>query len=360
MRYPQFLSENKTIGFVAPSFGCATEPYVSCFKSACKEFEMLSYKLDFGPNVFKAEGIGISNTPKACGRELTEMYLSKNNDGLISCGGGELMCEILPFVDFEAIKKAEPKWFLGYSDNTNFTFLHTIINDVATIYGYHAGAFGVTPWHRSVRDLYQVLYGSSCMAADDGIKTFQFTGYEQWEKESLRSEENPLAAMNDTEPSVIKCFIGDKAWKGSFAKEGFSFTGRLIGGCMDCLVNLTGTRFDKVEDFLEKYKEDGFIWFLESCDLNVFAIRRAMWQMENAGWFQHVKGFIIGRPLVMGQELMGLNQYDAVTGIVGKYHVPIVMDIDIGHLSPSMPMICGSMGTIRVEDGKYSVTMQLK
>ena len=25
MRYPEFLSEGGTIGFVAPSFGCATE-----------------------------------------------------------------------------------------------------------------------------------------------------------------------------------------------------------------------------------------------------------------------------------------------------------------------------------------------
>ncbi len=128
---------------------------------------------------------------------------------------------------------------------------------------------------------------------------------------------------------------------------------------MDCLVNLTGTKFDKVGEFLERYKDDGFIWFLESCDLNVFSIRRAMWQMDNAGWFRYAKGFIIGRPLVMGQNIMGLNQYDAVTGIIGKYHVPVVMDIDIGHIAPSIPIICGSMGTVCVKDEKYSVTMQL-
>ena len=27
MRYPLFLQDEGTIGFVAPSFGCATEPY---------------------------------------------------------------------------------------------------------------------------------------------------------------------------------------------------------------------------------------------------------------------------------------------------------------------------------------------
>lgn len=61
---------------------------------------------------------------------------------------------------------------------------------------------------------------------------------------------------------------------------GIHVSGRLIGGCMDCLVNLTGTEYDYVSEFNDKYKDDGIIWFLESCDINVFAIRRAMWQME--------------------------------------------------------------------------------
>ncbi len=31
MKYPEFLSEHGTIGFVAPSFGCNIEPYRSAF-----------------------------------------------------------------------------------------------------------------------------------------------------------------------------------------------------------------------------------------------------------------------------------------------------------------------------------------
>ena len=51
----------------------------------------------------------------------------------------------------------------------------------------------------------------------------------------------------------------------------------------DCLVTLCGTRFDKVDAFNEKYREDGVIWFIESCDLNVMSICRALWQLEHAG-----------------------------------------------------------------------------
>ena len=53
------------------------------------------------------------------------MLLGDMPDAIISCGGGELMCEILRYVDFERIAQAKPKWFMGYSDNTNLTFLLT-------------------------------------------------------------------------------------------------------------------------------------------------------------------------------------------------------------------------------------------
>ena len=130
MRYPQNLKKGGTIGFVAPSFGCATEPYKSAFLNAQKKFQERGYQCQLGPNCYASEGIGISNTPEKCGKELTESYQSGENDCLISCGGGELMCEILEYVDFAAIREAPPKWYLGYSDNTNFTYLLMIISSV--------------------------------------------------------------------------------------------------------------------------------------------------------------------------------------------------------------------------------------
>ncbi len=61
----------------------------------------MGHSLELGPNCYAVGGIGISNTPEACGAELTEYYCSDKNDILISCGGGELMCEILDKVDFD-------------------------------------------------------------------------------------------------------------------------------------------------------------------------------------------------------------------------------------------------------------------
>lgn len=375
MRYPDFLAPNGTIGFVAPSFGCATEPYKSAFDNAQRKWKEAGYRLQLGPNCYAQEGIGISNTPDKCGAELTEYYCNTENDVIISCGGGELMCEILDYVDFGKIKRADPKWYMGFSDNTNMTFLLTTLCDTAAIYGPCAAAFGMEPWHQSIQDAMDLLTG----------KTLRFEGYDKWEKEWLKDEEHPLLPYNVTELSVIKYVLPDgrtnieslkkqsdedasesggaQAASGNIkhmGSEQIEMSGRLLGGCMDCLVNLLGTRYDNVCDFNERYKNDGILWFLESCDLNVMSIRRAMWQMEHAGWFEHCSGFVIGRPLCYGQEMMGLDQYQAVYEIIRKYNVPVLMDVDIGHLSPMMPLINGSMAQVVSDGTNYSVEMALR
>lgn len=326
MRYPKFLKKNGTIGFVAPSFGCNIEPYYSAFQHAQEKFRQMGYQIVLGANCYKGEGIGISNTPELCGKELMEAYCSRESDLLISCGGGELMCEDLDYIDFLHLKKVEPKWFMGYSDNTNFTYLLTTLCDTASIYGPCASAFGMEPWHRSLEDAFAILTGEQK----------ECFGYDGWERESLKSEERPLEPYHITEKREIR----------RFPDQDVVLEGRLLGGCMDCLVNLLGTKYDKTVEFIETYKKDGMIWFLESCDLNVMSIRRAMWQMEHAGWFEYCAGFLIGRPLQFGTEIMGLDCYEAVLGVLRKYNVPVLMDVDLGHLPPMMPIVCGAKAVV--------------
>lgn len=345
MRYPKSLPQGGTIGFLAPSFGCATEPYETAFRSALKKWKQQGYRLVLGPNCFANEGVGISNTPKKCADEVMEMFAS-DADVLISCGGGELMCEILPYVDFDRLAKLEPKWFMGYSDNTNLTYLLATLADTASVYGPCASDFGREPLHQSLEDAFCVLTGE--------CRTVR--GYGLWEKDELKDAEHPLEPYNVTEPLAIKSYLGSRELTET---EELHFSGRLLGGCMDCLVNLLGTRFDKTRQFLEKYREDGILWFLEACDLNVFGIRRAMWQMEEAGWFDYVSGFLIGRA-ANGEAMMNLDAYAAVLEIAGRKGVPVIMDVDLGHLPPMMPLVVGSVAKVTVKGNDISVEMEYK
>ena len=127
---------------------------------------------------------------------------------------------------------------------------------------------------------------------------------------------------------------------------------------MDCLRGLIGTPYDNVKSFAEHYKDEGILWFLESCDLNVMDIRRTLWQMESAGWFENASGFIIGRPLNV-DEMMGMDRYEAVTGILGQYGVPIVMDADLGHVPPMVPVISGCYACISASPDSWKIDMEL-
>lgn len=347
MRYPKALPEGGTIGFVAPSFGCNREPYYSAFENAKENWASAGFQLDLGPNVYAGEGIGISNTPQKCAAEFMEWYLKKDNDVLISCGGGELMCEILEHIDFKKLKEADPKWFMGYSDNTNMTFLLNTICDVASIYGPCAATFGMEPWCENLDDAMGLL-------CDEKRSVH---GYPLWEIEGTKSEESPLDPYNLTEKKVIHSFVGDREIS---RRRKLQMTGRLIGGCLDILQLQCGTKFDHVKEFAEKYKKDGIIWVFEACDLNPLGIRRALWQLDQAGWFKHVKGFLIGRPYLFGMDIMGMDQYNSVLGVLGKYNVPIIMDADFGHLPPAMPVVMGSVATATIRGNKITIDMEYK
>ena len=338
MRYPTFIKENDTIAFIAPSFGCTIEPYATAFANARKKFEQRNIVTILGPNCYKSDGIGISSTPKNCAEEFNDYYCTESNQALIACGGGELMCEILEFIDFERIRAARPKWYMGYSDNTNLGFLLPTLADVATIYGPHAPVFGMEPWHPAVQDAFDLLCG----------KKITMQGYDGWEKESLKTEEAPLQAFNIMEPSTMQAVNYTK-----------TFSGRLLGGCLDIVAAIPGTKYDRVEQFVERYREDGIIWFLEACDLGVMDIRRSLWRLEQAGWLKYVKGFLFGRPYRFDNEAFGLNRYSAVTSVLEKYGVPVIMDVDLGHLPPAMPLINGSLADITLHNNQLSVTMKL-
>ncbi len=341
MKYGKFLEKGGTIGFLAPSFGCNIEPYFSGFNHAQEIFSGQGYAMVFGPNVYEGSGTGISSSPESCGQEFMDSYLDPESRVLVSCGGGELMCEILDHVDFKEIADAEPKWFMGYSDNTNLTFLLATLCDTASVYGPCAATFGMEPWHDSLHAAMGILTG----------KVSKVHGYDKWEKEGTKDEEHPLEPYNLTEPKILTF------WPGGCRK--LELSGRLIGGCLDTLVTLCGTKYDRTAEFAERYKEEGIIWFLEACDLTVFGIRRALWQLLHSGWFRHVKGFVFGGPY-NGEEMFGLDHLRAVTDILKPLNVPIIMDADIGHIPPMMPLVCGSYATVKVKGNDISVEMEYR
>ena len=58
--------------------------------------------------------------------------------------------------------------------------------------------------------------------------------------------------------------------------------------------------------------------------------------------------------------MMGLDQYEAILPIARKHGVPVIMDADIGHLPPMMPLVSGSIANVTAKNGKLEIRMEFK
>lgn len=340
MRYPAFLKKGGTIGLIAPSFGVFGYPYQEKFDNAYKKFSTLGYKIKEVEHLYGAEKCR-STTDEQRAKEFMEMYLDVDTDFIFSVAGGELMMTMLPYVDFEMLSYAKPKYIMGYSDNTNLTFTLPVLADTAAIYGSNFGSFGMRTWDDSLQQAYDLIVGNR----------LNFDSYKKYEIEDLSKQEGmALCGYNLTEKVLYKSLYNEKK---------VEMTGRLIGGCLDVLLTLCGTKYGQIDDFLEKYKEDGFIWFLESYDLNVLAQSRGLWQLKQAGWFKYCKGILYGRTS-NAEDVFDYSLEDGLKENFADLNCPVIYDCDIGHLPPSWPIISGAIGEFTFEEGKASIKYHLK
>lgn len=203
--------------------------------------------------------------------------------------------------------------------------------DVASVYGCNFGDFGMNPWQTAVSNALGVLEGNVRIQ-----KSFDYY-------ESDRHEYQ----------TGFEGYYKDKevCWINGRGEEKIEMSGRLIGGCLDVICFLIGTKYDGTEEFIHKYKDDGIIWFLESFDFSDTTLITHLWQMKQMGYFKHVNGFVFGRPL-MYNTWIEQPYNEAVMSILGDLDVPIIFDADIGHKGPQFSMINGAIAKVSSANGK--------
>ena len=330
MRKPAYLSKGDIVRFVAPSFGVTTEPYQSRYIRAYKNWKKFGYVVEEGINVHRNDGVAGSASPEERAQEIMDAFAS-DASLVLSVGGGETMDEILPYIDFKKLKTFPAKWYMGYSDNTNLTFPLAVLCDTMSIYGPCGPQFFQKELRLSEKDALRMLRGE-----------VDFEGYPLYSK--TRSNPNkPFLPYRLSKKKVITPIQYEKPMEGI-----------LLGGCLDCLINLCGTRYDEVKRFNKKHPE-GVIWFLEACDLSPLGIRRALFQLREAGWFENANGFIFGRPLCGDANWMGVDRFNAVIDILGGLGKPMLLDVDLGHVPPALPFITGAHAKISYEEENIKI-----
>ena len=340
MLYPKNLEKGYKIGVTATSDGLAKETDINRLENGIKHFQNLGYPVVETKNV-RTSIKGRSSDGRTRAVEFMDLVNDPEIRVILAASGGDYLVEMLTYIDFETIKR-NPTWVQGYSDITGLTFTITTNLDIATIYASNFSSFGMEPWHSSLEDCIKILEG----------KDFLQHSYEKY-------QDGFVDKITGLEPYVLE---KDVVWKNQYPKDWpleneICVQGRTLGGCLDVLLNLVGTRFDQTKEFIQKYKNDGILWFLETYDLSSEDIIRGLWQLKEAGWFQYAKGFIFGRP-AMFRSYTDTSYEEAVCSVLGEFNLPIIFDVDIGHKPPQLTMINGAIATITSRDGKGNILFE--
>jgi muramoyltetrapeptide carboxypeptidase len=328
IKYPTF-TKGATIGITAPSSGVNIELH-DMFKQACKRMEEKGFKIHCGETVWMQDKAKSAPAKKRA-QEFNKMMSSQQVDLIIPPWGGELLIEMLEFVDFSNMKE---KWILGYSDISGLLLATTLMTGMATAHGTNMvdlrGDFSdetTAKWQ-------------SVLTTKLGESITQYSS-EKYQKKWNHSDPSPMV-FHLTEETL---------WK-TVSNSSVKLKGRLLGGCIDIIRHLIGTPFGDVKGFRTTHLHDEpILWYLENCELSTADLKRSLTQMKLAGWFENCSGIMFGRSPA-NHSVENYTIKDVYQDLLDELQIPIIYDIDCGHMPPQITFINGAFADVEVENGK--------
>jgi muramoyltetrapeptide carboxypeptidase LdcA involved in peptidoglycan recycling len=383
MIYPKFLTKDSCIGVPAPSSGAYDDLHIAKYANSKLKLEKMGYSCVLSDNINKSEMARSASAEKRA-EEFNKMVEDEKINFIMCAAGGEFLVEILPYIDFEKMIK-NPKFVQGFSDPTGLLFPITTKYDVATIYGNNFGEYGVEEYDRSIEDNIQILQGnlieqnsyemfeneSASIDNPTGLEGYNFTDKVEWKVLDMsngnyydgNSENSDSNSENSDSSSENNGFNSEntdnKENKEDKEDKEILIEGRIIGGCLEVIMDISGTKYDGTQGFIEKYKNDGIIWYFDNYGLSKESLICKLWKLNELGYFKYTKGIIFGRNGTE-ESYLGYTMEKALKdSVLAKLNVPIIYDADISHKGPCMTIINGAIATVRCKDGKGSIKFDL-
>lgn len=247
MIYPKKLEENDVIEIISPSNGIKGKE-IKRYENAIENLENFGFKIVEDKYVRNSEN-GVSSSANDRSKELNKAIKDRNVKALIACSGGDYLIQILGLIKFNTIKN-NVKWIQGQSDITPLLFYITTKFDIATIYSFNVKTYSNDSLPElMIKNNIDILKGKLPKQVEYGFKIDDDKLEQSWE-----------------------CITNED-----------DFNGRIIGGCLDSLKDIIGTKYDCVKKFIKKYGSDGIVWYFDAFEMTNEDILRTMWQLKNAG-----------------------------------------------------------------------------
>ena len=305
MIYPKYLGHGSTIGITACSAGVAKK--IEKYEKSINNVKKQGFNLIETSNV---RTLGVVSSDKVTrARELESLFTNDDVKAVAIASGGDFLFDMLEEVDFNILKD-NVKWLAGSSDPTSLLYILTTNFDIATVYSpCNMSGFDEDVLHQSYLNYFEILKGNLIKQEKNPFK----------EGESFSDEMNEVNEWNNLNGDVDE-------------------QGILIGGCIEVLKDIIGTKFDKTNEFLEKYKEKGFIWYFDVFSMTSEGLYNTLLQFKNAGWFKYAKAVVIGK-VCFPNTFTDMSYEDAIKNALDG--VKCIFNFDIGHVKPSFTMING-------------------
>ncbi|ESU21883.1 putative carboxypeptidase [Flavobacterium cauense R2A-7] len=228
--------------------------------------------------------LGGTDTERAA--DLQEMLDDDNIKAIWCARGGYGTVRIIDSLDFTKFKK-HPKWIMGFSD---VTVLHS-----------HLNTLGIASLH--------------------SIMPFTVPKAPEEVKETLR-----------------KALFGENI-EYKVPAKGYEIQGKakgqLVGGNLSILYSLLGSK--------SSLNTKGKILFIEDLDEYLYHIDRMMQNLKRNGYFENLKGLIVGSMTDMHDNEIpfGQNEVGIIMEIAKKYHFPVCFYFPAGHQKDNRTLILG-------------------
>lgn len=333
LRFPRPLRLGDRIGVTSPSAGASGD--------AARRIEFcVEWLRNRGYDVVVGEcmdGTGLTSAPaQQRADELTRMLADPDIHCVLPPWGGETAIDMVDLLDWDALADAEPTWLVGFSD------LSTVLVPVTTRLGWatvHGDNLADTPYAVPDGLLHWLdLAGGEgpFVQRDSGVVT------DWW-----RFEEDPRATRWKV--------VGPGSWE-LHGGGRLDVSGRLIGGCVETIANLAGTPYGDVRAWAEGLDTSTII-YVEACEEHAVNICRYLHALRLAGWFDRAAAVLVGR--TNAPDHPDLTQRGAVLDALGRLDLPIVWDLEIGHVPPHLPLVNGAHARVVVDGDTREITQTL-
>ena len=251
--------------------------------------------------------------------------------------GGETAIDVVDLLDWDALARAEPTWLVGFSDLSTLLLPLTVRLGWATVHGDNLLDTPYRPPAGLLRWLDLVSGPGPHVQRDSGM----VAGFRSFEDEPGATEWK---------------HVGRGSWT-LHGADRLEATGRLIGGCVETVCNLAGSPYGDVAGFGRQHAEDGLIVYLEVAGDEAATICRHLHGLRLAGWFKHARAVVFGR--TGAPDSPQLTQREAVLDALGPTGLPIVFDVEIGHVPPHLPLVNGALARLTVDGGRHELAQEI-